>query len=99
MSMNLKSFRKLNKITSSALEGAIGLSINKTHSEFDIEHLLIKLLDQTNTDLDNILRQFEIQSACLSKDLTQSLDRLKTGSSRRPLPGVQLVKLVQEAWL
>jgi len=100
MNVSLKALMgKLNETSRSALEGALGLCMTRTHYEVDIEHLFVKLLDQTDTDLDYILRRFEINGSRLNKELTQSLDRFKTGNARNPALASQMIKMVQEAWL
>ena len=42
------------------------------------------LLDTTDTDFAFILRQYEVDRSKLAKDLTRSLDSLKTGNARTP---------------
>jgi len=100
MNRSLKSLMgKLNDTSRTALEGALGLCVNRTHFDVEIEHLLLKLLEVPDTDIDHILRHFEINGSRLAKDLTRSLDRFKTGNSRNPGLSSQLVKMVEEAWL
>ncbi len=60
MGLNLKSLiGKLNDSTRSALEGAAGLCLSRTHYDIEIEHYLIKLLDSTDGDFAAIVKQFE----------------------------------------
>ena len=100
MSVSLKSLMsRLNDTCRMALEGALGLCLARTHYEVEVEHLFLKLLEKSDTDLDHILRHFEINGSRLSKDITQSLDRLRTGNARNPAISSQLINMVQEAWL
>ena len=100
MSVSLKSLMsRLNDTCRMALEGALGLCLARTHYEVEVEHLFLKLLEKSDTDLDHILRHFEINGSRLTKDITQSLDRLKTGNARNPALSSQMIKMVQEAWL
>ena len=100
MSVSMKSLMsRLNETCRTALEGALGLCLTRTHYEVEIEHMFLKLLERSDTDLDHILRHFEINGSRLSKDFTQSLERLKTGNARNPAISSQLIKMVQEAWL
>lgn len=97
---NLKSLiGRLNDTCRKALEEAAGLCQSKTHYEVEIEHLLVKLLEPPNTDLDRILRQFNVNRSHLTRDLNRSLDRFKTGTSRNPLLSPHIPLLVQDAWL
>jgi type VI secretion system protein VasG len=59
MSVNLKSLiGKLNDATRNGLEAAAGLCVSRTNYNIEVEHYLLKLLDQTEDDLARILRHF-----------------------------------------
>ena len=76
-SVDLKSLvGKLNDVCRRSLEGAAGLALSRTHYNVEIEHWLVKLVETGNTDLDAILRHYEIDSARLITDLTRVLDKL-----------------------
>ena len=48
MGLNLKALiGKLDHSARSALEGAAGLCLSRTHYDIEIEHYLLKLLDST----------------------------------------------------
>ncbi|MFN7945846.1 MAG: type VI secretion system ATPase TssH [Blastocatellia bacterium] len=100
MNLNLKSLiSRLNDQCRSALEAAAGLCLSRTNYDVDLEHLLLKLIEPSDTDFSRILRHYEVDVARLGKDLTRSLDRLKTGNARTPALSPNLPKLIQEAWL
>jgi len=97
---NLKSLiGKLNSTCRSALESAAGLCLSQTHYEVDLEHFLLKLLEAPNTDLQKILRHFEINEARLTADLTRAMDGFKTGNARTPALSPRIPQMIQEAWL
>jgi type VI secretion system protein VasG len=99
MTVSLKSLiGKLNDTCRSALEGAAGLCLTRTHYDVDIEHLLLKLHEAPDTDVARILRQYEIDGARVSRDLTRALDRFKTGNARTPALSPHVPKLISEAW-
>ncbi|HTQ57947.1 MAG TPA: type VI secretion system ATPase TssH [Bryobacteraceae bacterium] len=99
MSVNLKSLiGKLNDTTRNALEAAAGLCVSRTHYDTEVEHYLVKLLDSTGTDLAAILKHFEVNKSNLARELTRSLDRLKTGNARNPAFSPTLLKMLTEAW-
>src|SRR5438445_6545523 len=99
MNVNLKSLiGKLNDTGRKALEAAAGLCVTRTHYDIDIEHLLLKLVEAENTDIQKILRHYEIDQARLTRDLTRALDRLKTGNARTPAFSPRIPRLVTEAW-
>src|SRR5262249_5845546 len=100
MKVNLKALiGRLNDVCRGALEGAAGLCLSRTNYDVEVEHLLLKLLEATDTDLARILRQYEIDSSHLSKDITRALDRLKTGNARTPSLSPKIPQLVEDAWL
>ena len=76
---------RLNAHCRSSLEGAVGLTLSRTHYNVEIEHWLTKLVEATDNDVAAILRHFEIDTGRLAADLTKVLDRLKTGNSRSPV--------------
>jgi type VI secretion system protein VasG len=100
MTVNLKSLiSRLNDTTRIALEGAAGLCLSRTNYDVDLEHFLLKLVESSDTDMAKILRHYEIDASRLTKDLTRSLDRLKTGNARTPALAPRIPKLVEAAWL
>jgi type VI secretion system protein VasG len=97
---NVKSLiGKLNDPCRKAMEAAAGLCLSQTHYEVDIEHFLLKLLEISNTDLQKILRHFEINEAHLVADLTKAMDGFKTGNARNPTLSPRIPKMIQDAWL
>ncbi|MCB1019192.1 MAG: type VI secretion system ATPase TssH [Bryobacterales bacterium] len=100
MSVNLKSLiSRLNDPTRKALEAAAGLCVSRTHYDIEIEHVLMKLLDDSNGDLARILERFEIDSSRLSKSLTRALDGFKTGNARTPAFSPSVVDMFSQAWM
>jgi type VI secretion system protein VasG len=99
VSINLKALiSKLNTTCRSALEGAAGLCLSRTHYDVEIEHVLAKLLEAPDTDIARILRHFGIDSGRASRDVTRALDRLKTGNARTPALSPRLPRLFEQAW-
>ena len=90
---------KLNNTCRKALESAAGLCLSHTHYEVDLEHFLLKLLEASDTDLQKILRYFEINEGHLIGDLTRALEEFKTGNARTPALSPNIPKMVEQAWL
>jgi type VI secretion system protein VasG len=100
MNVNLKSLiDRLNPNCRSVLEAAAGLCLSRTNYDVDIEHLLLKLNEATDTDFARILRHYEIDQSRLNREITQALDRLKTGNARNPSLSPNIAQMVQDAWL
>jgi len=99
MAINLKSLiGKLNDLTRNALESAAGLCLSRTHYDIEVEHFLLKLLDQTEGDFARIASHFGVDKSRLSAELSRSLDKLKTGNARTPALSPSVVKMITEAW-
>jgi type VI secretion system protein VasG len=99
MNVNLRSLiGKLNDQTRGAVEAAAGLCLSRTHYDVEVEHYLSKLLDGADNDLAFIIRHYGIDRSRLTRDLTVSLDSLKTGNARTPSLSPTLVKMLTEGW-
>ena len=99
MGLNLKSLiSKLNDPTRSALEGAAGLCLSRTHYDIEIEHFLTKLLDSASGDFAAILKHFEVDKSRLTAELSRSMDKLKSGNARTPAISPTVLKMLTTAW-
>jgi type VI secretion system protein VasG len=100
ISIDLKALvGKLNESTRTALEGAAGLCLSRTHYNVEIEHWLIKLLEISDSDLAAILKKYEINVGRLAQQLNTELDRIKSGNTRAPALSPNIVDLAKNAWL
>src|SRR2546428_63735 len=52
-----------------------------------------------DTDLQRLLRHYDIDQVHLVSSLTRSLERFKTGNARTPALSPQLVRLISDAWM
>ena len=90
---------KLNPNCHKALEGAAGLCQSNSHYEVDIEHLLLKLLEDDTADIARILSHFEVDASRVLAQLTTAISKFKTGNSRTPALSPRLSKLIIKSWL
>ncbi len=99
MTINLKSLiGKLNDSTRKTLEASAGLCLTRTNYDIEVEHYVMKLLDQPDGDFAGIVNRFGIDKSRLTAELTRSLDKLKKGNARTPTLSPSLVKMMTEAW-
>jgi len=97
---NLKSLiGKLNTACRKSLESAAGLCLSHTHYDVELEHFFLKLLDIQNTDVNRILAYFEINESHLIRDLTDVIEKFKTGNARTPALSPRIPQMIKEAWL
>jgi type VI secretion system protein VasG len=90
---------KLNDTCRRSLEASAGLCLSRTNYNVEVEHWLLKLCEIPDGDLAAIFRRFEIDVSRVTRDLTATIDRLKTGNARAPALSPQVVNLMQRAWL
>ena len=100
MSANLKSLiGKLNDTARSAMEGAATLCFARSHYNVEIEHFLLRLLDSRDSDAARIFRYFDIEEVHLAAELTESLDKLRSGNARTPAFSPLVVRMLECAWI
>jgi type VI secretion system protein VasG len=90
---------KLNDTCRRSLEGAAGLCLSRTNYNVEIEHWLLTLLENPNSDLAAILQHCEIDSLQLRSEMMKVVDRFKTGNARSPTLSHNVVDLLRQAWL
>lgn len=97
---NLKALTsKLAPVCLRTLEGAAGLCLSKTHFNVEIEHWLLKLLETPETDLELIIRHYNLDKGRLIKELNISVDKFKSGNGRAPSLSPDISELIRIAWL
>jgi type VI secretion system protein VasG len=100
MAGNLKALiGRLDDACRDALEAAAAICLARTNYEVDVEHYLLKLTEESDSDIARALRQFNVDTSRLSSDITRALDKLKTGNGRTPSLSPRLVRLIEEAWM
>ncbi|MEO6338792.1 MAG: type VI secretion system ATPase TssH [Caulobacteraceae bacterium] len=98
--MDLKALvARLNPLCREALEAAAGLTLSRTHYNVEVEHWLLKLLEQPNGDMAVILQHFDVDVGRVTNDLNRTLDRVKTGNGRAPALSPHLIRMAREGWL
>jgi type VI secretion system protein VasG len=91
--------KTLNKTCLNSLQSAAGLCLSRTNPSVEVEHWLLKLVELNDSDLPRIFRQFEVDPARLSRELTRVIDGLRTGNQRTPTLSLRIDQLVQAAWV
>ncbi len=90
---------RLNPFCTRALEGAAGLCVSRTHYEVTVEHFLAKLLEEPQSDLPLIFRQFDLDVGRVKKSLDQTIEEFRTGNAAKPVFSPLLLEWIQDAWL
>jgi type VI secretion system protein VasG len=90
---------KLNPTCKRALETAAELCLAQTHFSVEIEHLLLKLVELPDGDLQRVLRYYEVDAGGVAKQLSAAIEKLKRGNSRTPSLSPHLLQLFEAAWV
>ena len=90
---------RLNPTCTRALERAAGMSVSRQHHEITVEHMLYSLVEDPYSDVQSILRHYGVEPGRLQKALLQTLDRLRTGNTGRPVFSPTLIEWCKDAWL
>jgi type VI secretion system protein VasG len=81
------------------VEAAAGLTLSRSHYTVELEHVLLKLVETTGSDVNAILRKLEIDAGKVAAELTRALDKLRTGNARAPALSPDIVTWLREAWI
>jgi type VI secretion system protein VasG len=74
------------------------MCLSRTNYNVEIEHWLLKLMEPANTDLTRIFRHVDVDTGRVNRELTRTLDQLRTGNARAPELSLEILDLMQEAW-
>ncbi len=89
---------KLNPYCIENLENAAGFAGTRGHYEVTIEHLLIKMLEQGEGDLEGLLRHFAVNLDHFWHALLEQLERLRSDNQSKPAFSLQLAQWFEKAW-
>ncbi len=92
-------FGKLNPLAYKAIEGATVYCKMRGNPYVELQHWLVQILNNPDSDLHRIARQYEIDSGKLVADLTASLDRLPRGASSISDLSTFIDSAVERAWV
>ncbi|MCX2835732.1 type VI secretion system protein VasG [Microbulbifer thermotolerans] len=82
-----------------SLEGAAGLCLAQSQYNVELEHWLLKLLDQSDTDLYHLLEKHDCNPSHLAKQLATAIAGFKSGSSRPAALSPTVVEAAKNAWM
>ena len=92
-------FGKLNSLAYKAIEGATVFCKLRGNPYVELVHWVAQILQTQDSDLQRIVKHFELDSSRLAKDITDSLDRLPRGASSISDLSSQLDDAVQRGWV
>jgi type VI secretion system protein VasG len=100
INVNLKSLvDKMSPTLRDSLEGAAGLCIGRSHYNVEVEHWLLKLLEEVDSDMNTLLEKHELDISRIAKQLTDTVEKFKSGSSRPAALSPAIVDASKNAWM
>ena len=92
-------FKRINKECYKALESATVLAKTRGNPYVELCHVINQILLTPNTDLHQIIKNFQIDESKLAKDLIESMDSLPRGASSIEDFAVEIEQVIKEAWM
>ena len=90
---------KLNPLCKKALQEAAQLCVGQSNFYVEAEHLLSKLASSSRSDIQEILKAYDVNLAAFEAQVTASIETFKRGSGRTPTFAPAIPILLEEAWL
>jgi type VI secretion system protein VasG len=90
---------KLNPLCRTASERTANLCVARGNYEVDLEHVMLALLEQTQSDFCVVAKRSGVSLQALEADIHAEIGRFKTGNARTPVFSPYLPKLFEHAWL
>lgn len=91
--------KKLDPTCTKALENAASACIGSRHYEVTVEHVLMALLDDLESDVNAILEHYKIDATHARAQLQRYLGDLRSGNAGKPVFSTLLFEWVQDAWI
>ncbi|AZZ93150.1 type VI secretion system ATPase TssH [Hahella sp. KA22] len=83
-----------------SLEDGLRLAQQERHSSLEIEHVLLKVLEQSDSDLDRVLEQLGVDIGKISRELSQTVGKFHRDNPRDMVPFSPLVvDALKAGWL
>jgi type VI secretion system protein VasG len=92
-------FGKLNPLAYKAIESATVFCKMRGNPYVELVHWIVQLVQNNETDLDAILRHYQIDASAMAKDMTTALDRLPRGSTAISDFSELIENSIERAWV
>jgi type VI secretion system protein VasG len=91
--------KKLDATCTKALEAGASACIASRHYEVTVEHVLLALLDDRESDLVQILEHYRLDAAGMRASIQRYLSELRSGNAGKPVFSALLLEWAQDAWV
>lgn len=90
---------KLNSTCKRALESGAALCVSKTHYNVELEHFLLRLLETNDSDIQFVLRHYELDIDSIQKQLVATIEKFQTGNTGQTALSLHILTTLEEAWM
>jgi type VI secretion system protein VasG len=91
--------RKLNPTCTRALETAASACISSRHYEVTVEHVLLSLLDDRDSDIVMAFEHYKLDPGHALGTLQRYMSDLRSGNAGKPVFSQLLFEWLQDAWI
>src|SRR5512144_1592272 len=90
--------KRLTRPCTAALEAGVVQCVNARHYEVTLEHLMLALLDNADSDLAFLVMHYDLDPARLRQTLQREIDGMRTGNAGKPTFSPTMLEWMQDAW-
>jgi type VI secretion system protein VasG len=90
--------KRLTRPCTTALETAVGQCVNARQYEVTLEHVMLALLDNADSDLAFLVMHYDLDPARLRQVLQREIDGMRTGNAGKPTFSPTMLEWMQDAW-
>ena len=90
---------KLNPKCRRIIERAAEVCVSQSHFNVELEHVLLQLIEETDTDLIPVFRSFSVSQSSATAEILDKIDTFKRGNSRTPALSPYIMKALQDAFI
>ncbi|MEZ4229545.1 MAG: type VI secretion system ATPase TssH [Polyangiaceae bacterium] len=91
--------RKLNTTCTKAFEAAASSCVSHRHYEVTVEHVLMALLEDPQSDVTSALAHYNVNAEVLHATLGRYIGEMKSGNPGKPTFSTLLLEWIQDAWI
>src|SRR6201990_3396627 len=90
--------KRLTRPCTAALEAGVVQCVNARHYEVTVEHVMLALLDNADSDIAFLVMHYDLDPARLRKVLQQSFEDLRPGNAGKPALSPVMLEWLEHAW-
>src|SRR3954471_3263387 len=90
--------KRLTRPCTAALEAGVVQCVTARHYEVTLEHVMLALLDNADSDLAFLVSHYDLDRARLLQVLQRGIDDLRTGNAGKPNLSPIMLDWMQDGW-